>query len=329
MKIVDQTPYYKENSELSFTDRVRAILEFGPDWFKEVEALRTVIAVLKKNLDKNYTLLCNVIPPGVNARFPLILVGPTGVYVMYVTPKMGMFRARGDQWGTISGNSLKPEKPNLLTRTERMAHAIHVFLQRQGYLNLNGVEAVLLCSDPITNVDSMRPIIRVIMRDTFERFAVSIAQARLVLNQESVNDIVNRLLNPPPPPPSKSDKTLTSAVPVDLSLQGSGPSIPAIALPGSTGAPIPPSQGSDQSNSAIDLPGSAAVPASIGVSLPPLPDTDSTTPPSPAPRSRLRFNFTRRQIAILVGMAVIWILIVIVFAFLIVRNLNPSLFMLR
>lgn len=62
MKIVDQTPFYKENGELSILDRAKAILQFGPGWFKEVEAQKSVIAVLKKNLDKNYTLLCNVIP---------------------------------------------------------------------------------------------------------------------------------------------------------------------------------------------------------------------------------------------------------------------------
>ncbi len=163
--------------------------------------------MLGKALDKNYTLLCNVIPPGLDARIPLILVGPTGVYVMCVTPLIGMFRARGDQWGTISGNAFRPEKPNLLTRTERMARAIQVYLQRQGYSDLNGVEAVLLCSDPATHVDSMRPIIRVVMRDALERFAVSMAQGRIVMNPESAYDVVNRLLNPPVPAPANPDPT--------------------------------------------------------------------------------------------------------------------------
>jgi len=48
MKIVDQTPFYKENGELSILDRARAILQFGPGWFKAIEAQKSVIAVLKK-----------------------------------------------------------------------------------------------------------------------------------------------------------------------------------------------------------------------------------------------------------------------------------------
>jgi hypothetical protein len=203
MKIIDHSPFFNtETGEITFLDRVRAIMKFGSPWIKEVEAQNQIIPVLGKVLDRNYTLLRNVIPPGLEASFPFILVGPTGVFAMYVTPITGMFRAKGDQWGTISGNSFKNEKPNLMTRTEHMARAIQIFLQRQGYL-LTSVEAVLLCSDLSVHVDSIRPIIRVVMRDALERFAVSITQARVVLSPEAVQDVINRILNPPIPAPSE------------------------------------------------------------------------------------------------------------------------------
>ena len=301
MKIVDQTPFYKENGEISFMDRVKAILDFGPGWFKQIEAQKLVFAVLKKALDKNYTLLVNITPPGLDARIPLILVGPTGVYVIYVTPKIGMYRARGDQWGTVSGSSLRLENPNLLTLTEKMARAIQVYLQRQGYTDLNNVEAVLICSDPATNVDSMRPIIRVIMRDTLERFAVSISQARIVLSPESVFDIVNRLLNPPPPPPSKPVETVASEL-----------------------ADAAPPQAGDTYVPDFALPGSAAAPASSAAPFPPLP-SDGSSPAAPRPRPRL--TLSRNQIMVLVGMAIVWFLILVVFAYLVARNINPQLFM--
>ena len=285
MKIVDQTPFYKENGELSLIDRAKAILQFGPGWFKEIEAQKLVIAVLKKTLDKNYTLLCNIIPPGLDARIPLILVGPTGVYVMTVTPKIGMFRARGDQWGTVSGNAFRPENPNLLTLTEKMARAIQVYLQRHGYADLTNVEAALLCSDPATNVDSMRPIIRVIMRDSLERFAVSITQARIVLNPESAFDIVNRLLNPPPPPPSKPVEPAEPAAPEAGPTCASQPSRPNLTFRPSP-CPV------------------------LRLFLPP-PETlrlacsgrHSTGSPVCRSRPRSRLSLTRKQIILLVGMA--------------------------
>jgi len=304
MKVVDQTPLYKENSELSWIDRVKANLQFGPNWTKEIEAQNLVIAMLRKALDKNFTLLWNVTPPGLDARIPLILVGPTGVYVMCVTPKVGMFRAKGDQWGSISSNSLRPESTNLLTHTDRMARAIQVYLQRHGCIDVTSVEAVLLCSDPATNVDSIRPIIRVIMRDTFEHFAASIAQARIVFSPESALDIVNCLLTPPSPSPTQPVQTAPVEAVITPPAQAGNPYIEAFAQPGSAAA-------------------------STGVPVPPVPSADPETPPPAAPRLRSRLSLTQRQITLLVSMAIIWFLIVVVFAFIILKNMNPPLFILK
>lgn len=239
MKIIDHTPYFNpDTGEISFLDRLRAIMKFGTPWVKEAEAQNQIIPVLGKVLDRNYTLLRNVAPPGLEANFPLILVGPTGVFVMYVTPITGMFRAKGDQWGTISGNAFKNEKPNLMTRTEHMARAIQIFLQRQGYL-LTSVDAILLCSDLSVHVDSIRPIIRVVMRDALERFAISITQARAVLSPEAVQDIINRILNPPipaPPEPAKEPAPVISE-PAPFP-QPESTSAPAFIFP-ETPAPAP------------------------------------------------------------------------------------------
>jgi hypothetical protein len=328
MKIIDQTPFFNENGELSFIDRVRATMEFGPGWIKEIEATKSVISVLKKSLDKNYTLLCNITPPGLDARIPLILVGPTGLFVMIVTAKPGMFRAKGDQWGILSGSSIKAENPNLLSRTERMARAIQVYLQRQGYVDLFNVEAILLCSDPATNVDSMRPIIRVIMRDMLERFASSIPQARIVLSPESAFDIVNRLLNPPPPPPSKPDETEQAvppkAEPVSES-QPVGPFVPAMAFPASAGLPAAAQESA--SSSPFTLPETS--PASMEESVLPDPGSLPEDTPSASPNLLARLKMTRNQILLLAGMAVIWVLIIAAFAFLIAVTMNPPLILLK
>lgn len=201
MKIIDQTPFFTESGTISVIDRGKAIMRFGPTWFKEIEAQKQVMDLLDTMLDKNYTLLRNVTPPGLETSIPFILVGPTGVYVMYVTHLTGMFRAKGDIWGTISGNAFKPEKPNLLTRTERMARAVEMYLKRQGYTELSNIDAILLCADPSVHVDSLRPIVRIVMRDALERFAVSITQQRVLFSPEAVQEVVTRILTPPKPEP--------------------------------------------------------------------------------------------------------------------------------
>jgi hypothetical protein len=312
MKIIDHTPYFNtETGEITFTDRVRAMMKFGSTWIKEVEAQNQIIPVLGKVLDRNYTLLRNATPPGLDASLPFILVGPTGVFVMYVTPISGMFRAKGDQWGTISGNAFKNEKPNLLTRTEHMARAIQLFLQRQGYL-LTSVEAILLCSDLSVHVDSIRPIIRVVMRDAFERFAISITQARAVLSPEAAQDVIGRILNPPIPAPSESPSPEPKpAVLEDTVAPETDPSFArAFAFP-ETPAPV-------------TSPDPSPVAETSDLSLAPMWSSDLTPLPAVGDNegslSSKGARFNRNQWVLLIAMFVIWAILVGVFLFVVVRD---------
>ena len=293
MKIIDQTPFFNnETGEIRFLDRGKAMMKYGAGWIKEVEGQKQVITVLGKVLDRNYTLLRNVTPPVLETSFPFILIGPAGVFVMYVTPLTGMFRAKGDQWGTITGNTFKNEKPNLLTRTERMARAIQVFLQRQGYSAITSVDAILLCSDPSVHVDSIRPIIRVVMRDALERFAISIMQARVVLSPESVQDVIERILNPPKPAPPQPAETLAAAGPETLaSAQVEEPYVPAFALPES------------------QAPAWSNEPALLPIA--------GTQARSQVPR---RKGLNNKQWAFLIVMFVIWCLLITAFLFLVIKD---------
>ena len=318
MKIIDQTPFYNEKGEISFVDRTKAMLQFGAGWVKEMEAQKAVVSVLEKNLDKKYTLLRNVTPPGMNASIPLILVGPTGVYVMCVASAKGMFSARGDQWGSVDSGSFVAQKPNLLTRSERMAKAIQVFLQRQGYADLNSVEAILLCADPATNVDSVRPIIRVVMRDALERFAVTIPQGRLVLNPESCFDVVNRLLTPPAPAPTQLVETAASTTAAQAAEQAKDPSMAAFALAGTESGSA--SMAEPAEPGWLNAPGEYAPDGMPGE--PPAGPLSGASDeiPQPVPPARRPSRITRKQWTFLIIMLVVWIIIVLVFGFLIVRD---------
>jgi hypothetical protein len=313
MKIIDHTPYFDpDTGEITFFDRVRAIMKFGSPWIKEVEAQNQVIPVLGHVLDRNFTLLRNVSPPGLDTSLPLILVGSTGVFVMYVTPLTGMFRAKGDQWGTISGNAFKNEKPNLMTRTEHMARAIQVFLQRQGLL-LTSVEAVLLCSDLSVHVDSIRPIIRVVMRDALERFAISITQARAVLSPEAVQDVINRILNPPIPKPSELVEEPVSAVSVVAASTQPEPAIaPAFDFPET---PAPEVVMAPDPHPAEIKPELSQAPT-WGSNLTPL-SVDGAEEVRPASRG---VDLNKNQWILLIAMFAIWILLVGVFLFVVIRE---------
>jgi hypothetical protein len=60
------------------------------------------------------------------------------------------------------------------------------------------VEPVLVASNPAVHIDSLRPIVRVVMSDAIKQFAVSLLQARVVLKSELVYDLVDHITNPRP-----------------------------------------------------------------------------------------------------------------------------------
>jgi hypothetical protein len=230
MKVVDKTPFVSETGEISLVDRAKATMKFGAAWFPEVEAQRQVLPIFNQVLDKNFTLLRNITPPGLGASIPFILVGPAGVYVLYVTHLRGTYRAKGEEWGTIANNAFRPSSPNLLAVTARMARAVQLYLKRQGYESVM-VESALLCADAGMHVDSQRPAVRVVMRDALERFGVSIAQARAILSPEQVREIAERLLNPRPAQAPGAQPAAAGPAPSAEDLAAEAEHVPAFALP--------------------------------------------------------------------------------------------------
>jgi hypothetical protein len=193
---MDRTPYYNERGGISLSDRTRAVLKYGRDWLSEMEAQKSILPVLEKHLDRKYTLLRNTPLPGLEVSIPLLLIGPAGLYVFNVTDLAGIYRAKGDQWGTISGATLKPEKINLLTRTEQMALAVQQYLKENGRLDIPGVESVLVFTNPSIHIDSVRPIVRVVQCDALERLIISISEAAPVISQDLALKAVNLITNP-------------------------------------------------------------------------------------------------------------------------------------
>lgn len=244
MKVIDHTPFFGADGKISAIDRAKATMKLGAAWVEETQAQVGVMAALERGLDRKFTLLRNITLPGLDVRIPFILVGPTGVYVLYVTALRGAYRAKGDVWETLAGNTFKPASANLLTRTARMARAVQVYLERQGYAGVGTVEAALLCADPGLHVDSIRPIVRVVQADALERFAVSIAQARVTLSPEAVAEVVDRILNPKPSKPAQEAAApLPPAAPETAPKpEEEEPYVPAFALPGGAAPAIPTEQ---------------------------------------------------------------------------------------
>lgn len=198
MKVIDKTPLQNDKGEIGLVERIQGTLKYGFSWYGELEAQKLIIAQLDRALEKGFVLIRNFTLPGIEIVEPIILIGPPGVYIVHVTPLSGFYEAKGDQWNTVNNGRGTPAPINLMSRTARLAKALQVYLDRQGVSLPNPVEPVLMASSPAMHIDSMRPMIRVVMSDAVKQFAASLLQARPVLQTEFIHDLADRIITPRP-----------------------------------------------------------------------------------------------------------------------------------
>jgi hypothetical protein len=174
MKVIDKTPFQDEKGNSGLWQRFQGMLEYGSSWHSEIEAQKTVVSQLERVLEKGFTLVRNLNLENSKIIEPLILAGPPGVFVLYVTPVSGFFEAKGDEWNVIK----------------------NVYLNRQGVHLPGVVEPVLIATSPGVHIESLHPIVRVVLSDAIKQFGASLLQARPLLRPEVVHDVVDRLINP-------------------------------------------------------------------------------------------------------------------------------------
>ena len=176
----------------------RTILRYGWTWYKEYKAQEVLLRPLNQHLDGRFVLLRNIRLPDFKVPLPPILVGPTGVFLLYVTPLRGTFRVREDIWEEIDTRSrrFRPLKPNLVRHTMGLARALGEYLSARTGATVE-VQPVLVAVAPDALVDAIRPSVRVVQVDTLERFATEVARMRTALSADEVERIVETLAPSP------------------------------------------------------------------------------------------------------------------------------------
>jgi len=339
MKIIDHTPLQSKNGNISPLNKFRALIQYGQIWLLEHNAQKIVIACFEKVMDNHFTLLRNIKLTGADITIPLILIGPTGLYVMYATPLRGMYRAKGDSWGTMEGYIFKPARVNLITRTARLGRAVQTYLERHGYPATLQIETVLLATDPLLHIDSVRPLVRVVMRDALEHFAVTVIQGRGEFSADTIHDIRNRLVtSAEEETPEGMTEQQPSENPVVKKIQTSPfseegnnlGSVPAqVSATGQVrvfeGAPAPAGDSIKVDSFGLDSVRELFPEPSLAIPGAPLPDSEDLAEPrisfpSEPGTHQKKLPFSAKQIAFLIAIVVIEIIIVVVFLFLFASN---------
>lgn len=321
MKIIDQTPLLDANGQLSLVNRIQGMLKYGLSWPSNLEAQAKVIAQLNKVIEKGYTLFRNQQLGASEIIVPLILLGPSGIYVMEATPLKGLYQARGEEWGTLSNGRFQPAGINILSRTARLAKIVQVFFERQGLKLAAPVEPVLLAADPGLHIESIRPAVRPVMSDAIDRFAASLLTARPLYNAQQVAELVERLQHPrsarqaeqPPEPPQdafalKDERPFEDAGGSRLQAILHSPQSDVLIETGSSNAPA-----------GVDFAFEEEPSPTVLVSNPYEPGEETAPPPAPAPKRRI-FGMTIPQVALLGFMTIVELCVLAAFAALVYYN---------
>jgi hypothetical protein len=200
MKIIDKTSQQDASGNIGIIPRVQGTLKYGLNWFAELEAQKTVIGQLDRVLEKGFVLIRNFTLPNSDIVIPIILIGTGGVWVIYVTNAKGNFEAKGDQWYSVNndGKSL-PASVNYIGRVAQLATVFQKFLKIQKVEMPNPVEPILIAADPGAQIESVRPVARVVRSDAIKQFAGTLLQARPVWRTDFIHELADRIIDPTPP----------------------------------------------------------------------------------------------------------------------------------
>jgi hypothetical protein len=161
---------------------------------REAKAQDLVIKALNKILNNQFILVSNLTLGGLEAPISQILVGPTGMWVIYASATKGVFRASQDSWEQMDDRThqFKPGRPNYLERLTLMSGTISNYLSGRE-VKYPEIEPVLFFSNPGVHVDATHPAARIVLADGLDRFGLSILQSELVLEKEEIQRIIDVL----------------------------------------------------------------------------------------------------------------------------------------
>lgn len=297
MRIIDKTPFQNDKGEVDMIGRVQGTLKYGPSWYPELQAQKMVIAQLDRLLEKGYVLIRNFILPGSEVIIPMILLGPNGIFVIYVTHLKGFYEAKGDQWNKVDQGRVLPASRNLLSIADRLTRATQKYFELQGLKIPVKVETVLMAADPGLNIESLRPIVRVVKSDAINQFAATLIQSRPTMRNEQVYELSERVLNPRSPEEVAADAALASVT--------SAPQQPPSRAKAIFNASEKAAPASSELDFALEDEGHSALPgASESASFR---DLAAEPKESAAPKKKLIFGLVPWQWAVLGGMLAFWL----------------------
>lgn len=194
MKIIGES-LRKENKH--FPESIRRMMDSvtsDPEWIREMDAQEMVVRMLQRVLDNRYLLIRNAHLKGLKIPIMLLLIGPTGVSVPYVSSIKGNYRASGGSWENFNDftKNYRPERNNFITKVIETNEVVGDYLNARGFMNLIN-EPVLFFTNPGMHVVINQPAIRIIMLDALERFVTNLVNQPQIMRWKESQRLISCL----------------------------------------------------------------------------------------------------------------------------------------
>lgn len=216
MKTRDLSPYHAESKPLSLIKTLQGILTQGWGWYQSRQAQEELILALDEVLSDECLMLRDVTIPRVPKPIPLVLISPAGLTVINPKAVQGFFRAEGKRWETLGRNDeYQLASNNLIRETWLYEKTIEGYLKKHNFKAPTNRSALIFVN-PETDIESIRPRVKVIRADGIINFARQLAVAKPVFTDIDFRNTV-KLLSQPRLPKETSQKNPAAPVPQDTS----------------------------------------------------------------------------------------------------------------
>jgi hypothetical protein len=192
MILIDCTSKTANQSVFSAAaENTKKIIDHTFSGTSESKAQEAVIIYCKRILNNKFTMLRNMPLPEFELPVPLILIGPPGIFVLSVYGVKGVFRAKEDSWLEIKGQTrqYQPARPNLIQISQGFKIAVEQYLQSQGVEDAQ-LHGLLVFMNPGIHIDTVRPAVRVVMKDGLERFMSNLVTRPPIFNTSELKKLV-------------------------------------------------------------------------------------------------------------------------------------------
>jgi len=186
MKLIEpaERPVQKEGFQKALGQLQKA-LPFGK---ADVHADDEIITRFMRGLNNRYVMVRDLPVEDSDEKFPLILLGPTGLILINVSSAQGFFKARDDTWWELSKatQGYNPGKPNLIKQSLEYAEKLDQLLNKHEKSHPE-IVPVLLFANPGVNIESTNPAIRIVLMDGMDSLIGAIQNSDEVLGPSEIN----------------------------------------------------------------------------------------------------------------------------------------------